>query len=241
MNRKIHHELQVSCGNCSLNEICIPRGLSAEEIRGLSEVVQQKKVLHKGDFLYRQGDEFRGILAVQSGSAKLLTDDETGNEHILSILLPGELLGFDGLTGRHSCSAAALNTLSFCEIPSNQIDVICQKVPSLIRELFRHTNDTLNCSKDRVVINKRAGEVRLAIFLIDLSERLKVRGFSSTDFILPLTREEIGNHLGLALETISRLLKQFQNQQLITVKQKQVKILNLNGLKNIQKESHSNR
>lgn len=235
-NSKLHRDMQISCKNCSLDEICIPRGLSEEEIKHLSGVVQQKKILQRGDYIYRQGDDFKGILAIQSGSAKLITDDESGKEHILNILLPGELLGFDGLSNKHSCSAIALNTVSYCELPSNQIDAICHKVPALIRELFRHNSESLNCSQERVVINKRAGEIRLAIFLNDLSDRLKKRGFSATEFILPLTREEIGNHLGLALETVSRLLKQFQNQQVIEVKQKHIKILDLEALKQIQQD-----
>ncbi len=240
MTNPILRDVQINCANCSLDEICIPRGLSSDEIIELSHAVQTKRLLQKGEFIYRQGDEFKGIMAIQSGTAKLIMDDVNGDEHILRILLPGELLGFDGLSDQHYCSAVALTTLSVCILPGNQMDILCQQVPNLMRELFRHNSETLKNSQERIVINKQSAEVRMAKFLIDLSERLKKRGFSASDFILTLTREEIGNHLGLALETVSRLLKQFQNQELITVKQKQISIKNIEGLKKIETERSIN-
>jgi CRP/FNR family transcriptional regulator len=225
---------KVICGNCSLDNICIPRGLKATEIDNISQVVKAKKTLQRGDFLYRQGDSFRGILAIKSGSAKLVASDLHGNEHILSILLPGELLGFDGLSdGSHQCSAIALETCSFCLLPADSIDEMFLRIPGLARELFRHTGDKVNNDNQQRVLNKRPAEERLAFFLIDLSNRLHHRGFSAHAFRLSMTRQEIGNHLGLALETVSRLLKKFQQQQLIIIKNKSVTLLDIEGLKTI--------
>ena len=102
---------QVSCNNCSLDSICLPRGLSQQEIENISRVVKAKKTLHRGEFIYHEGDNFKGVLAIKSGSAKLIATDPHGNEHILNILLPGELLGFDGLSSDlYQCSAIALET-----------------------------------------------------------------------------------------------------------------------------------
>lgn len=225
---------QVSCSNCSLDNICLPRGLSQTEIDNISKVIKARKTLQRGDFLYREGDTFKGILAIKSGSAKLVANDNHGNEHILNILLPGELLGFDGLPGeKHGCAAIALETMTFCILPADSMDALFQNLPSLTRELFRHSGEKMLEDKNQLMLSKRPAEERLAYFLISLSERLKRRGFSSSEFKLPLTRQEIGNHLGLALETVSRLLKRFQDDGLIVVQHRFIQIKDINSLKNL--------
>lgn len=229
---KLIDDVQVSCMNCSLDTICLPRGLSEHEVNCLSEAVKRKKTLQRGEYLYREGSQFKGILAIKSGTAKLVKDDPHGNEHIINILLPGELLGFDGLHDhRHSCSAVALETLSFCELPADKLETLCRQVSGLMRELFRHTGEKLNEDCNKLVLHKRPAEERLASFLISLSERFRRRGFSPSEFTLTLTRQEIGNHLGLALETVSRLLTQFQNAGLITVHNRHIQINDMNGLR----------
>lgn len=224
----------VNCKNCSLDNICFPRGLSNDEINNISRFIKAKKVLQRGEYIFREGDNFRGVLAIKSGTAKLVSDDHHGNEHILNILLPGELLGFDGLCNeKHQCSAIALETLSFCELPAQSMDDIFLNVPSLTRELFRHSGEKMNEDKEFIVLSQRPAEERLAHFLIGLSDRMKKRGFSATEFTLSLTRQEIGNHLGLALETVSRLLKKFQQDDLINVQSKHIKIKDIPRLRAI--------
>lgn len=232
--QEIKTKLQVTCRNCSLSELCIPRGLSQEDVERIGAIVSRKKTLHRGDYLYRKGDKFRGIIAIKAGTAKLVTMDPGGNEYLTGYLLPGELLGFDALADdRHSCSAIALETLSYCELPADQLDSLCRDVPNLLRELFRHAGKTLSSGAEQVVLSKRPSEERVAGFLLDLSDRLQARGFSGTDFKLSLTRQEIGNYLGLALETVSRILTGFENSGLIQVKNRQIHIQNLNGLRDV--------
>ncbi|MGR8932487.1 MAG: helix-turn-helix domain-containing protein [Gammaproteobacteria bacterium] len=223
---------QVICSNCGLDEICLPRGLTQAEIDNISKVVKAKKTLQRGDFLYREGDNFKGILAIKSGSAKLIANDSHGNEHILNILLPGELLGFDGLsTEKHGCAAIALETMTFCILPADSMESLFQNLPGVTRELFRHSGEKMLEDKNQLVLSKRPAEERLAYFLISLSERLKRRGFSSSEFKLSLTRQEIGNHLGLALETVSRLLKKFQADGLINVQNRFIQIKDIDSLR----------
>ncbi|WP_347986817.1 helix-turn-helix domain-containing protein [Methylomonas sp. AM2-LC] len=225
---------QVNCNNCSLDNICLPRGLSQTEINDISEVIKARKVLQRGEFIYHEGDNFKGLLAIKSGSAKLVANDQHGNEHILNILLPGELLGFDGLAEeKHSCAAIALETTSFCVLPAESMNELFQNVPSLTREIFRHTGEKMTEDKNQLILSKRPAEERLAYFLISLSERLKRRGFSASEFKLSLTRQEIGNHLGLALETVSRLLKKFQDEQLILVQNRFITITDQSALKKL--------
>ncbi len=225
---------QVSCNNCSLDNICLPRGLTEAEINSISKVVKARKTLQRGDFIYREGDHFKGIMAVKSGSAKLVANDNHGNEHILNILLPGELLGFDGLSNeKHGCAAIALETMTFCILPADSMEQMFQMLPGLTRELFRHSGEKMLEDKNQLVLSKRPAEERLAYFLISLSERLRRRGFSASQFKLSLTRQEIGNHLGLALETVSRLLKKFQDEGLIVVQNRFIQIRNLDLLRKL--------
>ena len=225
---------QVSCNNCGLDNICLPRGLSHEEIESISQIVKAKKTLQRGEFIYHEGDNFRGILAIKSGSAKLVGADQHGNEHILNILLPGELLGFDGLsTDKHSCAAIALETTSFCLLPADSMDDLFHNIPTLTRELFRHSGEKMLEDKNQLILSKRPAEERLAYFLLSLSERLKRRGFSASEFKLSLSRQEIGNHLGLALETVSRLLKKFQEDEMIIVQNRFISITDISALKKL--------
>ncbi len=225
---------QVSCNNCGLDNICLPRGLSHEEVESISQIVKAKKTLQRGEFIYHEGDNFRGILAIKSGSAKLVGADQHGNEHILNILLPGELLGFDGLsTDKHSCAAIALETTSFCLLPADSMDDLFHNIPSLTRELFRHSGEKMLEDKNQLILSKRPAEERLAYFLLSLSERLKRRGFSASEFKLSLSRQEIGNHLGLALETVSRLLKKFQEDEMIIVQNRFISITDISALKKL--------
>lgn len=231
-SREVKAKLQVTCQNCSLIDLCIPRGLSQKDVERIGNIVGRKKSLAKGDYLYRQGDKFRGILAIKSGTSKLTITDLAGNEFLTGYLLPGELLGFDGLASDlHSYSAVALETLEYCEMPADDLDVLCREVPNLLRELFRHAGKTLTSETDRFMLTQRSAEERVVSFIIDISDRLSQRGFSGTEIKLSLTRLEIGNFLGLALETVSRVLKNLEEAGLITVQAKNIRILNKDKLR----------
>ncbi len=225
-------KLQVTCQNCSLTSLCIPRGLAREDIERISRIVARKKTLQRGEHLFREGDKFRGVIAIKGGTAKTVIYDAQGFEYITGFLLPGELLGFDALaTNHHKCSAIALETLSYCELPADQLDQLCREVPNLLRELFRHASAKLDEETDQVIVNKRAAEDRVAMFILNLSDRLRKRGFSPVNFNLTLTRQEIGNFLGLALETVSRTLRNLEDAGLIKVRQKHIHILDLETLR----------
>lgn len=234
MKNNSFKDFKVSCTNCSLDKLCLPRGLSKSEVEHLSVIVKDNGVLEQGQYLYRQGDAFTGILAIKSGAAKLVTSDREGNEHILNVLLPGELLGFDGVQhNQYECSAIALETMSFCQVPGDELESLCQQVPGMMREFFKHTGEVISDNIKHTVSIKRPAEEKLAFFLSNLGERLKQRGFSSDDFNLPLTRQEVGDYLGLTLETVSRTLKQFKDDGLITVQKKHITIINQQGLEQL--------
>nr|BAL52858.1 Crp/FNR family transcriptional regulator [uncultured Gammaproteobacteria bacterium] len=223
--------LEVTCKNCGFGSICLPRGLTQKEIEQLEDVVQRRKVLHKGDFLFRSGEAFHGLIAIKSGMAKLIFQDEHGQEHILAVLLPGELVGLDALSHyTYRCSAVALDTLSYCELPGKEISRICAKIPALFQEMLRHASDAIGTQREQMLFIKRPASQRLAAFILDLSQRLETRGFASDEFSLGLSRQELGSHLHLALATVSRTLKQFERAGWIELRSRSVKILNRQAL-----------
>ncbi len=227
-------KLRVDGENCSLGGICIPRGLDAAELERVSHIIHKKKTFHRGEYLYRAGDDFESLLALKAGTIKIISSDNRGNDHIIGLFLPGEILGFGGFaTGKHEYSAVVQETASVCEIPANGLEALCREVPNLQHQLFELMSCKLNQERCKLVMSKRPAEERMASFLVDLSERYQRRGFSAVEFNLSLTRQEIGNHLGLALETVSRLLSHLQETGYIEVNRKQVVIKNLKGLREI--------
>lgn len=223
---------KVACGDCNLTRICIPSGMEEAEIQCLSHVVKRNRTLRKGEVIYRAGERFTGIYALKSGSAKLIHTDAVGRESIIAVLLPGELVGFDGLySGKHRCTLIALETSSYCELPAHDLDQLGQKVPSIQQVILQRTGEQFDLSIERLAASQRPAEERLAGFLLDLANRYRTRGFSSEAFHLSLTRQEIGNHLGLALETVSRMLGRFESSEMIQVKGKLIQILDMDQLK----------
>lgn len=241
VSSEIKTKLQITCQNCNLSDLCIPRGLSQKDVERISNIVTRRKILHKGDYLYRQGDKFRGILAIKAGTAKLVSLDLDGNEFLTGYYLPGELLGFDGLADeRHACSALALETLTYCEIPAEQIDSLCLEVPNLMRELFRHVGQALTAETSHHLLSQRGAEERVVGFLLDLSDRLSRRGLSGTEIKLTLSRLEIGKYLGLTLESVSRILKNFEGMGFVTVNAKSIHIIDKDKLRNVLTKSSEN-
>lgn len=227
-------KLEVTCHNCGFNSICFPRGLTKTEITQLEVNVQRRKLLRKGDYLIRAGDVFRGLIAIKSGSAKLILQDAAGSEHILGVMLPGEVLGIDGFSKeRYRYSAIALDTLSYCELPAATIPRLFAGIPALCTEMMRHASDAMEVQAEQTITIKRSADARVAAYLLGLSARYGFRGFAEDAFSIGLTREELGNHLDLALGTVSRTLKHFEKAGWIEIKGKQVKLVNKRSLQQL--------
>jgi CRP/FNR family transcriptional regulator len=185
-----------------------------------------------GEALFNAGDEFKAVYAIRSGFFKTSVVDGEGREQVTGFFMGGELLGMDGIgTGHYNGAAIALEDSEACVMPFALIEEISRQVPAL----QRHLNSVLarEIVRDHgvmMLLGSMRAEERLATFLLNLSKRFVRRGYSASDFHLRMTREEIGSYLGLKLETVSRLFSQFQNERLIDVQQKHVRILDIAGL-----------
>ena len=227
--------LKASCQNCSLVELCLPRGLEPQDLTTLDDMVKQRRLIQKGETVFRQGEESGCIFAVRSGSVKTFTTAKNGEEQILGFHLPGELLGLDGIDNQiHSCTGVALNTATICELPVNQLNALCVKMPGLQQQLLSLISDEI--TKDHtmlLLLARRNAEQKLATFLINVSSRFKARGYSPDEFELTMSRYDIGNYLGLADETVSRLISRFKENSVINAERKKIKILDHKLLQDI--------
>lgn len=225
-------DIKVACQACSLNEICLPVGMDSEDLDRLDAIIDRKQPISRGGHLFRTGDDFRCLYAVRSGSLKTYTTSEDGSEQVMGFHLPGELVGLDAIVdNRHPLSAKALETTSVCEIPFSNLESLSSQLPSLQHQLLRVMSQEIrDDEQNMVVLGQKSAEERLAAFLMSLSNRFQRRGFSANQFNLSMSRGDIGNYLGLALETVSRLFSRFQNERLLRVDRKHIELLDHNKL-----------
>ncbi len=217
---------ETRCMTCSLSALCLPLSLNLEDIDQLDRIIKRRQPLKKGDHLFRQGDHFDSVYAVRSGSLKnyIMTND--GEEQITNFHLPSELVGLDGVDcSSYPVSSKALETTTVCEIPYSRLQSLAQELPDLRNQIFSSMSKEIRDDKQMMLLlSKKNAEERVATFLANLSSRFKRRGYSPYTFRLPMSRNEIGNYLGLAVETVSRVFTRFQSLQVIAVNGKEVHI-----------------
>jgi len=236
MNKALNVEnLKVSCGQCTLSELCFPHGMDDISMNKLDEVVSRDTPLHKSDFLYREGDTCKSLYAVRSGGIKTTVQNQNGESQIVGFHLPGELIGFDGFaTEIHACSAETLETTSVCELPLEELEVICASIPGLQKQMRRIMGLEVNNDHNLLLLlGKMNSDEKLATFLLNLSTRMKQRHWKETEFNLNMTRQDIANYLGLAVETVSRLFAHFQDDGIIAVDKRNITITDMDALKQI--------
>lgn len=223
---------KVACSSCNLRELCLPVTLPPEELEKLDSLVASRRQVAKGDALFRVGDDFQALYAVRSGFFKTLISSEDGREQVTGFQMTGELLGLDGIShDRHSCDSIALEDSMVCVIPYGELEELSRNFSALQHQFHKiMSREIVREHGVMLLLGSMRAEERLAAFLLNLTQRLKMRGFSSSSMILRMTREEIGSYLGLKLETVSRTFSRFQDDGLLVVKQRQIEILNPEGL-----------
>ncbi|WP_096462445.1 fumarate/nitrate reduction transcriptional regulator Fnr [Sulfurifustis variabilis] len=224
--------LKIQCKDCTLFQLCLPVGVGAADLELLDRIIKRRRMLPRGEHLFRVGDPFNAIYAVRSGSIKTYTMVEDGRVQVTGFHLPGELLGLDAINvDRHPCSARTLEATSVCEVPFDRFEELSRQVPALARQMFRIMSKEILHDHDMLTqLGRQSSEHRLAGFLVNLSERYGARGFSRREYNLSMSRTDIGNYLGLAEETVSRLFTRFQEQGLLQVTRKHVRITDLERL-----------
>ena len=235
-------ELKSHCQSCSLYDLCLPMGLNTGDLDKLDNVIKRRKSVNKNNFLFRMGESLKSVYAIRSGSFKTYLTNPDGTEQIIGFSLPGELLGMDAISdNEHSCSAKALETSSVCEIPFERLEMLAHDIPNLQHQLLRLMSKEIQQDQNlMLLLAQMPAETRLASFLLGMSERLNQRGYAANEYNLSMSRGDIANLLGMAVETISRLLSHFQEDGLLKVERKHITILDLAQLRKLANHTATN-
>ncbi|MFM2240554.1 MAG: hypothetical protein RJA69_1928 [Pseudomonadota bacterium] len=225
--------IKVACSNCNLRELCMPVGLSESDMQRIDDIVATRRKIKRGTPLFRNGERFTSLYAIRTGFFKTCVATEDGRDQVTGFQMAGEIIGLDGIVNdQHTCDAVALEDAEVCVMPFERIEDLSREVTSLQHHVHKiMSREIVREHGVMLLLGSMRAEERLAAFLLNLVQRLHARGFSQSELILRMTRDEIGSYLGLKLETVSRTFSKFVDEQLVEVKQRYVRILNAEGLR----------
>ncbi|RMX07685.1 fumarate/nitrate reduction transcriptional regulator Fnr [Corticibacter populi] len=227
--------LKVACSNCNLRELCMPGGLNLQELQQIDGLVANRQKVPKSGLLFRNGETFQALYAIRTGMFKTAVNTEQGKEQVIGFQMAGEIIGLDGIVEDcHSCDAIALEDSEVCILPMERIDDIAKEVPGLQRHLHKiMSREIVREHGVMLLLGSMRAEERVAAFLLNMVQRLNARGFSSSELVLRMTREEIGSYLGLKLETVSRTFSKLVESGMIEVRNRHVRIVDVDALKEL--------
>lgn len=223
---KNEHQRQIDCEACALSRLCLPLGLDREELDKLTRLVQRQDKITRGQTLFEMHSAFHCLYVVRSGAFKTMLSARDGRQQVSGFYFPGEFIGLDAIfPQRYQSHATALEDSSVCRLPYSALETLSQQLPGLQHQLLTRLSKELSADKSLLLsLGQKSASEKLLTFLLSLSQRFSDRGFSSNQFELPMTRADIANHLGLAVETVSREFKRLQQQSLIKITGKQVQL-----------------
>ena len=227
--------IKVACSNCNLRELCMPMGLSAQELQRVDELVATRRTIKRGTSLFHNGEKFTSLYAIRTGFFKTSVNTEDGRDQVTGFQMAGEIIGLDGIVNeQHTCDAIALEDAEVCVLPFDRIEEISREVNSLQRHVHKiMSREIVREHGVMLLLGSMRAEERLAAFLLNLVQRLQARGFSKSELILRMTREEIGSYLGMKLETVSRTFSKFADDGIVEVKQRHIHISDADALRRI--------
>ena len=220
--------LKARCATCSMHQLCLPMGLDMGDMDKLDEIIGRRRKITRGSTLFRIGDSFANLYAIRLGHFKTYQINAGGEEQVTGFQMAGELLGMDAISAdRHHCTSVALEDSEVCEIPFSSLEQLLGEMPTLLRHFHRMMSQEITREQSVMLLlgNMQATQ-RFAAFLVNLASRYEARGYSGVNFQLRMSREEIGNYLGLTIESISRLLSRFKKAGLLRVSNREIEILN---------------
>lgn len=215
------------CARCRIAELCRPVKLERDARAALDRVIRRRRTLRRGDYLFRTGDPYHAVSALCSGSAKTCTTNDDGAVQVLSFHFPGELVGLCGLGAQqHLCDAVALETTEVCEVPLGRLFEVVEQSPAVRQFMYRLFGEELAHQHQLMqpLVGRTAAAERLAAYLLSLMHRYESRGLPSHEIRLSMSRHDIGNYLGLAKETVSRLFSRFEDDGLISVHARKLRV-----------------
>ncbi len=227
--------LSTSCADCSMQELCLPAVVTDQDLDRLENILSKRIRIARGDPLYRAGEVFSSLFAVRLGHFKTVYSEGPATKQIIGFQMSGEILGMEGISRpRHKCSAIALEDSEVCEIPYTRLESLLSELPSLQSHFHRMMSREIDREHQvMLLLGSMSADQRVAAFLLNLSRRYEARGFSALHFVLRMTREDIGNYLGLTIESVSRVFSRFKKNDWIEGSPRDVKILDRKALEDL--------
>lgn len=224
-----------ACQHCASNGICLPEGLAGSEREDYTALVFQHKRLQAGQALFRAGETFSNLYFVKTGALKTVVLLDDGREQVTGFHLAGDVLGVDAISSpAHPSEAVALEDTQVCAIAFAQLMRMSQRVEHLQTYVQRLlAREVVRDQGLMLLLGRMQADERVAAFLLNMSQRFKARGYSPWEFSLPMAREEIGNYLGLTLETVSRCFSRFKSAGMLAVENRHIRILDADALRKV--------
>ena len=214
------------CLNCGVADWSEPAQLTFDELHQIDKQVTHFRRIRCNEFVLRSGAPLRSLNIIRSGFLKTCMTDCRGNVQIIGFSIRGDFVGMDAIsTGVHQCDVIALEDTYVCGIAFEKLERLLNNMPALQRlftismgaEIGRHHGTMF-------MLGSTFADKRVAMFLINLSKRFAALGFSAVNFQLPMRRQELSDHLGLKMETVSRTLSRLQETGIIAIDKKNIEI-----------------
>ena len=216
-----------TCAKCSSKQRCLPYGLDERSVAQVDRIIGKRHWVERNELLLRVGEPFRCLYIIHGGQFKTFRDNAHGKQHVMGFHMAGEILGLNAIsTGIHDSNAMAFEDSEVCEVPFAQLQILCASIPALQQHFHRLLSEEINRDQRVMRFLGSSAEHRFATFLLDLSSRFAARGYSRHDFTVLMSREDIGNYIGLTMESVSRLMSKFRRQGWISTDGKDLHILN---------------
>ena len=225
--------IKVPCSNCNLRELCMPVGLQPADLKRIDEIVATRRKVKRRETLFHNGERFTSLYAIRTGVFKTRVTSEDGRDQVTGFQMAGEIVGMDGIgSDLHTCDAVALEDAEVCVLPFDRIGELSREVGALQHHLHRiMSREIVREHGVMLLLGTMRAEERVAAFLLNLVQRLQARGFSPSELVLRMTRQEIGSYLGLKLETVSRTFSRFAEEGILEVDHRHVKIVAVERLR----------
>jgi len=214
----------------------MPAGLTPDELAQVSAIASSTRTVRQGTRLYAAGDPFQSIYAIRTGSFKTVLVHRDGQPQVTNFYFSGYTLGLDAIgDGSYRCDAIALEDSVVCILPFRELNAVGQGSGEIQRHLMRLMSSEMARRGDmQVVLGMMSAGQRVATFLLNQSKWMRVRGYSNAEFVLRMSRTEIASHLGIKIETVSRMLRKFGEAHLIEHHGRHIRILDLDGLARVE-------
>lgn len=216
----------IACSACRMRTLCLPPELETSQLERLDRIVSTRVRVRRGGALFRSGDRFVSLFAIRSGFFKTCMGSADGREQVTGFHMAGDILGMEAIAAEHHpCEAVALEDSEVCVMPFQEFERIGREFAPLQSHLHKLlSREIVRRHGIMMLLGGMRAEERVAAFVLNLVQRLQARGYSPSELVLRMTREDIGSYLGLTLETVSRSFTRLGAKGLVEVHQRHLRV-----------------